>query len=557
VRKAIGLACAIGFVAATVVAVPTVGAASRAATATDTGTGTATVTENPAANAGSVAWGKCSDATLVKYKAQCGVVRVPVDYSKPGGARVALAVSRVRHTVPDSKFQGVMLVNPGGPGGSGLIYSILTNFVPNGAGASYDWIGFDPRGVGASQDALSCIPNYFGYDRPNYVPTTKKLEQIWLDRSRSYSAACARKNNPALLRNLTTEDSARDMDSIRQALGQSQINYYGFSYGTYLAQVYSTLFPQRVRRMVLDSNVDPRGVWYQAQLDQDRAFDANMDVYFAWIAKYHAVFHLGTSGAAVKALYYRTQAALDVRAAGGIIGGDELNDVFLGAGYYIYDWVDIAQAFADYVHHGVWKPLKALYDSASGIGDDNGFAVYLGVQCTDAHWPQNYATWRADSWRVYATAPFLTWNNTWFNAPCLTWPAPSGQPVKIDGSKVPPILLLDETKDAATPFEGSLEVRSLFPRSSLIASPGGTTHAASLSGVSCVDDQVAGYLATGRLPARKAGPGPDALCAPLAPPVPKAAASAAAATTVTADALATTALRRLLVPTVAGRRAGA
>ena len=126
-------------------------------------------------------------------------------------------------------------------------------------------------------------------------------------------------------------------------------------------------------------------------------------------------------------------ADLDKHPAGGLIGPDEWTDLFLGAGYYIFGWEDIANAFAGWVHNGDWKPLKALYDSAVGVGNDNGFAVYLGVQCTDAHWPQSYARWRADSWRVYAKAPFLTWDNTWFNAPCLYWPAPSGTPVNIDG----------------------------------------------------------------------------------------------------------------------------
>ena len=174
-------------------------------------------------------------------------------------------------------------------------------------------------------------------------------------------------------------------------------------------------------------------------------------------------------------------ADLDAHPAGGLIGPDEWTDLFFGAGYYVFGWEDIANAFAGWVHNGDWKPLKALYDSAVGVGNDNDFAVYLGVQCTDAHWPQSYARWQADSQRVYAKAPFVTWDNTWFNAPCLYWPAPSGTPVDIDGSKVQSALLLDETLDAATPFEGSLEVRSRFPGSSLIAGPGGTTHAASLS----------------------------------------------------------------------------
>ena len=96
---------------------------------------------------------------------------------RPGGAKISLAVSRVRHTSPDADYQGVMLVNPGGPGGSGLVYSILGQFVPNGAGNTYDWIGFDPRGVGASRPSLSCIPDYFGYNRPYYIPVTRALER--------------------------------------------------------------------------------------------------------------------------------------------------------------------------------------------------------------------------------------------------------------------------------------------------------------------------------------------------------------------------------------------
>ena len=181
-----------------------------------------------------------------------------------------------------------------------------------------------------------------------------------------------------------------------------------------------------------------------------------------------------------------------------------------------------------------------------GIGDDNGFAAYLGVQCTDAHWPPQWSTWRDDSWRVYATAPFLTWNNTWFNAPCLTWPAKSENPVNVDGAHVPGLLLISETKDAATPFEGSLEVRARFPASSLIAGPGGTTHAASLSGNPCVDDQIAAYLASGVLPPRKPGRRADTTCPPLPQPVPGQAAATAAASAEAAAGVATPAVRQRL-----------
>jgi hypothetical protein len=123
--------------------------------------------------------------------------------------------------------------------------------------------------------------------------------------------------------------------------------------------------------------------------------------------------------------------------------------------------------------------------------------------------------------------PFETWANAWYNAPCLYWPAKAGKPTKVDGRHVAGALLIGETLDAATPFTGSLEVRRRFPSSSLIASPGGTSHAVSLFGNACVDDQIADYLATGKLPPRKPGNGPDAICQPLPQPVPSAAAVAA------------------------------
>src|SRR5206468_3753046 len=145
---------------------------------------------------------------------------------------------------------------------------------------------------GVSKPSLSCLPNYFHGDRPLYEPFQPWLYTIWKKRSAEFAAACGR-NQPDLLRHMTTIDSARDMDSIRAALGQKVINYYGFSYGTYLGQVYSTLFPHKVRRAVFDSNVDPRYVWYVANLHQDVAFERNVNIWFGWVARYDSVYHLG------------------------------------------------------------------------------------------------------------------------------------------------------------------------------------------------------------------------------------------------------------------------
>jgi pimeloyl-ACP methyl ester carboxylesterase len=467
----------------------------------------------------SINWSTCADPGLTSFGAVCGTLKVPLDYRKPAGKKVTLFLSMVRHTVPDSQYQGIMLVNPGGPGGAGSGLSFLGQLVPKHAGDAYDWIGWDPRGVGQSTPSLSCDPNYFQGPRPEYVPYNIVLQDQWLSRSKTYAQKCAKAGGD-LLDHLTTPDSAKDMDSIRKAMGQRQLNYYGFSYGTYLAQVYGTLFPTHVRRMVLDSNVDPRAVWYQANLNQDPAFDRNTKIWFTWVAKYDSVYHLGATESAVEHLFYTVQNELQANPAGGVVGADEWADSFQYGGYYQFEWTTIAQVFSDWVHTHNAAELIDWYNGVNGVGDDNGFAMYLATECTDAAWPRSVPNYLADNWRVFQTAPYFTWLNAWFNGPCLYWQGQTHQPVKINGSKVKSMLLIDETLDAATPFEGSLEVRKLFPHSSLIALPGGTTHANSLDGDACLDNQIAAYLATGKLPPRKAGNGPDTTCKPLPKPVP-------------------------------------
>ncbi|HVK26165.1 MAG TPA: alpha/beta hydrolase [Actinokineospora sp.] len=510
-KKIVAMVAAAGFVVGGVLVAPTVLAAPKPAPAQ--------VAYDPAP----IAWGVCEQPGLARRGAECGMLEVPLDYAAPSGKKIKIAVSRIKAKAPADQYQGVVLVNPGGPGGSGVTLSVLGEYVPKDAGLTYDWIGFDPRGVGSSEPSLACDHTYFGYNRPYYVPVNGQLEKTWLDRSKKYAEACKAAGGD-LLDHLKTTDSVNDMDALRKALGQEQINFYGFSYGTYLGQVYATQFPERVRRMVLDGNVDPRGVWYDANIQQDLAFDRNIKIYFDWLAKHDSVYHLGTSGKSIEAKFYLEQQKLRRAPAGGVIGPDELTDVFQQAAYYIFGWEDVANAYAAWMNSGDVSGLKALYDGANSqeVGSDNSFAVYLGVQCTDVQWPKSWNRWKVDNWLTFLRAPFLTWGNAWFNAPCLYWDAKPGKPVKVDGSKAPSILLINETLDAATPYEGALEVRSRFPKSALIEGVGGTTHSGTLFGNACVDDQIADYLATGKLPARVAGRKSDAQCEPLPQPTPSA-----------------------------------
>jgi pimeloyl-ACP methyl ester carboxylesterase len=461
------------------------------------------------AAASSLHWGACPTGSYdyAAYGIKCATIKVPLDYRHPHGRKISLEISRKVHNPAAGPYRGAIVLDPGGPGASGLIMPAYQDFVPGDAAKRYDWIGFDPRGVGASEPRLNCKPHYFGPDRPSYVPTTKRLMSIWRHKARSYARACAHSNAKRILSHITTADNARDLNSIRKALGLSKISFYGFSWGSYLGANFAQLFPRRVDRMILDGVVDPSRVWYRANLDQDRHFDSNMDVYWRYLAKNDATFHLGTDWRAIKRGFYAERHRLIKHPSfGGRLGPDELTDAMLSAGYYVYDWADIGKEYANLIHHNDGELLYHRYaDSNSGADNENGYAVYNAVQCTDTRWP-GWTKTRRDTWRVHRDHPFITWGNTWYNAPCLTWPARPHHKLAITGKHfTKKVLLISETKDAATPYRGALEMRKRWKGASLIAGVGGTTHAGSLSGVACVDDTIATYLATGAVPPRRKG----------------------------------------------------
>ncbi|MET7424798.1 alpha/beta hydrolase [Dactylosporangium sp. NPDC005555] len=481
--------------------------------------GAAARTEVDSAPAVKITWEPCGVPDPQGAGAECGLLDVPLDYGKPNGTKIQIAVSRIRSTVAAKDYRGVILGLPGGPGNPGLCTS--SDCVPTAVGAAYDWIGFDPRGVGSSVPALSCDSDYFDPPRPEYVPLSRDIERTWLHRSKSYADAC-RASGGALLDHMTTRDTAKDVESIRKALGVGRINLYGISYGTYIGQVYGTLYPEKVRRMVLDSNIDPRKVWYQAALDQDVNFERNLRLWFEWVARFDDVYHLGRTADQVRQRWYVEQDKLRTAPAGGVVGPAEFTDIFIYAGYFQFMWPTLAELFAGSVHDPGAQLLVEAYESSFRPADDKVFAAYNAVQCTDARWPRSWNAWRRDNWRTFRSAPFATWYNAWYNAPCLFWPGQISEPVEVDGSKVRSVLFVGGTLDAVTPFEGSLEARRRFPNGSLLAEVGQTTHVNSFNGNPCITSAIADYLATGKLPPRKPGNRADATCTVLPPPDPTA-----------------------------------
>ncbi|WP_343997356.1 alpha/beta hydrolase [Streptomyces thermocarboxydovorans] len=465
------------------------------------------------------AWKACGTD---KYPTlQCASVEVPLSHADPEGRTITLALSRVPHTAQRS--QGPLLVNPGGPGGSGRnLAGFVASSLPKQVAAQYDIIGFDPRGVGASTPALDCAPRFFRTVRPDPVPVSAGAEQANLARVKSFAEAC-RTKYPDVLPYINTVSAAHDLDLIRRALDAERVNYLGYSYGTYLGAVYAKLYPDRVRRLVLDSVVDPTQVWYDSNLGQDHAFNDRHRAFMAWVARHDAHYRLGTDPEGIEERWYAMRAELAEKPADGKVGPAELEDTYIPGGYYNGYWPYLAEAFSAYVNDGDDGPLVEAYENfgASGDGDDNGYSVYTAVECRDATWPRDWEQWRKDNWAVYERAPFLTWNNAWYNAPCAFWPTDAVRTVDITNDELPPALLFQATHDAATPYRGGVTVHQLLAGSSLVVEQGGGNHGITLSGNACLDRHLAAYLTDGTVPRGAQGEA-DAVCEALPDPTPPA-----------------------------------
>ncbi|MEU3553249.1 alpha/beta hydrolase [Streptomyces fragilis] len=464
------------------------------------------------------AWKKC--ATEDAPRLQCATVRVPLDHAAPDGRKIALALTRVPHTA--KKSLGPLLVNPGGPGGSGVgLARVVASGLPASVAARYDVVGFDPRGVGKSRPALNCVPGHSAPVRPDTVPATAALERANLERARAFAAACGKKHRD-LLPYIDTVSAAKDLDVIRRALGAQRINYLGYSYGTYLGSVYAKLYPHRVRRMVLDSVVDPTGIWYENNLQQDIAFEDRHRAFMAWVARHDAVYGLGADPARVEAKWYAMRAAVAAKPAQGVVGPAELEDLFLPGGYHNGYWPLLARAFSAYSVKKQPAPLVQAYRAVGAVdaAGDNGYSVYTSVLCRDAPWPREWGRWRADNWAVHEKARFMTWSNAWYNAPCAFWPTQGlRRPLDVTNHKAPPVLIFQATGDAATPYAGAVRTHRLLRGSSLVVEEGGGNHGVTLSGNRCLDRHLAAYLTDGTVPRRPSGDA-DATCPALPDPKP-------------------------------------
>ncbi|MFJ7156563.1 alpha/beta hydrolase [Streptomyces sp. NPDC101118] len=523
-------------IAGTLIAGAVVAPSAAADTQTQSGTTTSAArgTAIAAARAArkGIDWKACPADWGFEAPIQCGFVKVPLDYTKPYGKQIELAVDRIGNTGTKAERQGALLYNPGGPGGSGMRFPRrVTTKAPLWVNTSkaYDFVGFDPRGVGHSTP-ISCIDpqEFVKGPKMDPVPDTEADKRAQRKLAAEYADGCKERSG-WMLPHMTTPNTVRDIDVIRAALGEKKLNFLGVSYGTYIGAVYAELFPTHVRRMIVDSVVNPskEKIWYQANLDQDVAFQMRWNDWKKWVAKNDATFHLGDTSAKVEAQWLKLRAEAKKAPLGGKVGPAELIGFFQSAPYYDSAWVPVAQTWADYVagnKQGLIDAAAAdMTDIAGNKAAENGNAVYTAVECADAKWPTAWSVWNRDNTKLHKDYPFMTWANAWMNLPCATWGAKQSTPVEVKvNSGLPAVLIVQSTRDAATPYEGAVELHKRLAGSRLITEKGAGSHGVTGLVNPCINSRVDDYLLNGKIDVR------DVTCAPHAAPVVPTAAKARA-----------------------------
>ncbi|MFG2551271.1 alpha/beta fold hydrolase [Streptomyces sp. NPDC048581] len=470
-----------------------------------------TATATPARASTSLTFGPCPDSVPTPPapdRVECGRLTVPLDRRHPSGPRIEIAVSRVPASGTPAERRGALLVNPGGPGGSGLPYAVTKRAkLPASVRRSYDVIGFDPRGVGRSTP-VECGPMGGLVTAPGTdpVPTAPRAERTYLTSLRALADDCAAGAGTEVLPYLSTEQTAYDMDAIRAALGEPRTNFLGISYGSYLGAAYAARFPHRVGRMVLDSVVGPWD-WYDFDVVQSRAMLRARDTFFAWTAAHAARFGLGDSTDAVRRSYLRVRQGLTARPVNGF-GPAEFDRAVYRALGRTERWAGLADGLRTYLTDGSPDGLRpaSAFDSPESR---NYEAANRIVKCADGPGPTPREI-LADIRRTRRLDPQPVLTGMEASA-CAYWHHRPNRRTPLGSPAAPPVLLVASAHDPVTPIEGARQLREVLPGSRLVILDDDYSHGVFASrGNACVDGAVGAYLVDGMVPeadVRCAGPG--------------------------------------------------
>ncbi|AXE78393.1 alpha/beta hydrolase [Streptomyces atratus] len=459
-------------------------------------------------------WERCDTDRPAGF--ECAKVKVPLDYSDPGGRKIDLAISRIKAGSAKERH-GVLLMNPGGPGGPGLTMPMeMEPLLPAEVRERFDLIGFDPRGVGQSSP-IGC--DLTGDEQTFQHPYSARTFAKDVARARTVADKCWAKAGD-VLPHITTRNTARDMDVVRAALGERKISYFGYSYGTYLGAVYTQMFPRHSDRFVLDSALDPTLAWRGLF----RGWSAGAELAFTrwteWAAARNATYGLGPTPAEVRKTYWELIARADrtpVPTKGGALSGGAIRSEY-GAFVHVATvtpWIVALKAAAAGGPPAPATPTaSAVPDSVpsrsadAGAGAfgadvpaDNPSAVVWAVFCGDTRsWPRNPEQYRRDAIRDRAKYPLA--GDLGANIqPCAFWKSAGSEPATVVSNDVNALIVQNQWDPQAT-LAMAQGMRRALHGARMVTVAGGEGHGVVVAGPSCADAGVTRYLTTGRLPAK-------------------------------------------------------
>ncbi|MBP2479421.1 pimeloyl-ACP methyl ester carboxylesterase [Crossiella equi] len=461
-----------------------------------------------AAPSAQVEWRDCPPEVAAKAPTlRCATVPVPLDYADPGGTKINLTISKAASPEP-ARRRGILLTNPGGPGGSGLTLpgDLLSLGLPSSVAERYDIIGMDTRGVGHSTPVSCGFTDdgaYFGNVPPYAEDDAAVVKRAEV--AEAVAKQCQANDRDGRLRHLTTANNARDLDQIRIALGEPKASYLGYSYGTALGAAYASMFPGTTDRVVLDSNLGGTA------LDRDgmRRFALGTEQTFPdfakWAAARHGSYGLGRTQAEVRGTFDTITQRLAKEPVAGF-DNTLFRMVTFGGLYRESSYGRTAALWQSLLRADAQEAQRLLGERKTGgelSAHDNAWTVFLAVTCNDVKWPTDLAAYREGvaedrvKYPIYgaATANVL---------PCAYWPFERTEPqVPVNDNGPRNVLVVQNLRDPATPIEGGRLMREKFAQRSKLVTVDGSGHGVYVFGENpCALNTTTTFLTGGGLPAR-------------------------------------------------------
>ena len=447
----------------------------------------------------SIEWAPCPSPG--PDDSRCGTLAVPRSYDDPGGEEWKVAVARLPAT--GGNGAGVIVTNPGGPGISGVEDLLAHADGWDDQRQEFDIVSFDPRGVGASRPAIDCMTSGLrdAIRDQGASPSNRAQREQAMATTGRHVELCESQSGD-ILADVGTRDVARDMDVLRAALGQEELDYYGFSYGTYLGATYADLFPRHVGRFVLDSVMDPANDYEQLRHDQALAQQRAIEHFVADCLD-HSDCPLGGSTRRAQEQLIAIVAALNEDPAiakdGSVVSGMRMQNLIDSSMYTPESgWPDLREALSAAVSGDDEQLAEAAYGPGQLVNPAD--SPYLAVMCHDlpVSLEPRDVPGLAREWSV--EAPITGANRAWSVLPCAEWPVRSEQrPAAVVAEGSGEILVVGVTGDPSTPIQWARNVAASLENGHLLVWDG-EGHIASGRGGPCIDDAVQAFFEEGALP---------------------------------------------------------